>query len=196
MVGSFDFEAEARTGTGKGDARRTRRQGKIPAIVYGAGQAPVKLNLVHHKVLKALENDAVYSHVLTIKYGDQEEKAILKALERHPSKPIIMHMDFLRVNEKEKLRVHVPLHFTNQEVSVGVKRGGVVGHNLVEVEVECVPQDLPEFIEVDLLQVDLGGLVHLSDLKVPKGVEIVDLTHGDDRVVAGIHGTRSSETEE
>lgn len=198
MVGSFEFDAELRTATGKGDARRTRRLGKIPAIVYGGGAAPVQLNLAHHRVVKALENDAVYSHILTLRYGGKEEKAILKALERHPSRPIIMHMDFQRVNEKDKLHVHVPLHFINQETSVGVKKGGVVNHGLVEVEVECLPQDLPEFIEVDMTLIDIGESVHLSDLKLPKGVEILGLAHGGvyDQQVAAIYAARASDVEE
>ncbi len=198
MVGSFEFEAEVRTTTGKGDARRSRRLGKIPAIVYGGGGDQVQLYLTHHRVSKALENDAVYSHVLTIRYDGKEIKAVLKALQRHPSKPIVMHMDFQRVNEKEKLLVHIPLRFINQETSVGVKKGGIVSHNLVEVEVICFPQDLPESIEVDMAEVDLGELVHLSDLKVPKGVELFDLTHGDinDRTVASIHTNRPTDAEE
>jgi large subunit ribosomal protein L25 len=198
MVGSFEFDAELRTTTGKGDARRTRRLGKIPAIVYGGGAAPVQLNLTHHRVVKALENEAVYSHILTLKYEGKEEKAILKAIERHPSRPIIMHMDFQRVNETDRLHVHVPLHFVNQETSVGVKKGGVVNHAMVEVEVVCLPKDLPEFIEVDMAQVDVGGSVHLSDLKVPPGVEIVALAHGaeHDLPVAGIHAARASDAAE
>ena len=197
MVGSFEFDAEIRTTTGKGHARRSRRLGKIPAIIYGGGGEQVQLYLAHHRVMKALENDAVYSHVLTLKFDGKEERAVLKALQRHPSKPIIMHMDFQRVNEKDKLHVHIPLHFINQEISVGVKKGGVVSHALVEVEVACLPQNLPEFIEVDMAKVDLGELVHLSDLKVPEGVELIDLTHGgNDRTVASIHTNRTVDTEE
>ena len=197
MVGSFEFDAEIRTTTGKGHARRSRRLGKIPAIIYGGGGEQVQLYLAHHRVMKALENDAVYSHVLTLKFDGKEERAVLKALQRHPSKPIIMHMDFQRVNEKDKLHVHIPLHFINQETSVGVKKGGVVSHALVEVEVACLPQNLPEFIEVDMAKVDLGELVHLSDLKVPEGVELIDLTHGgNDRTVASIHTNRPVDTEE
>ena len=199
MVGSFEFDAEIRTTTGKGDARRARRLGKIPAIVYGGGVAdPVKLYLAHHRMTKALQNDAIYSHVLTLRYDGKEEKAILKALERHPSRPIIMHMDFQRINEKDKLYIHVPLRFLNQETSIGVKKGGVVSHALVEVEVTCLPQDLPEFIEVNMAQVDLGQLVHLSDLAMPKGVELVDLAHGtaNDRTVASIHTNRPTDIEE
>ncbi len=197
MVGSFEFDAEIRTTTGKGHARRSRRLGKIPAIIYGGGGEQVQLYLAHHRVVKALENDAVYSHVLTLKFDGKEERAVLKALQRHPSKPIIMHMDFQRVNEKDKLHVHIPLHFINQEISVGVKKGGVVSHALVEVEVACLPQNLPEFIEVDMAKVDLGELVHLSDLKVPEGVELIDVTHGgNDRTVASIHTNRTVDTEE
>jgi len=197
MVGSFEFDAEIRTEAGKGDARRSRRLGKIPAIVYGGGAEPVKLFLAHHRVVKALQNDAVYSHVLTLRYGGKEDKAILKAMERHPSRPIIMHMDFQRINEKDKIRVHIPLRFLNQDTSLGVKRGGVISHALVEVEVICLPQNLPEHIEVDMAQVDVGGMVHLSDLQVPKGVEIAELTHGaiNNRMVASTHTTHTTEAE-
>ncbi len=198
MVGSFEFDAELRTKTGKGDARRTRREGKVPAIVYGGGAAPVQLNLNHNDVVKRLENEAVYSHILTLRFEGKEEKAILKALERHPSRPIIMHMDFQRVNEKDKLRVHVPIHFLNQDSSVGVKKGGVVTHAMVEVEVVCLPQHLPEFLEVDLAQLDVGGSVHLSDLKLPAGVEIHALMLGADHdlPVAAIHAARGGEGSE
>lgn len=198
MVGSFEFDAELRTKTGKGDARRARREGKVPAILYGGAGEPVQLNLNHNQVSKRLENEAVYSHILTLKFEGREEKAILKALQRHPARPIIMHMDFQRVDEKAKLRVHVPLHFTNQEISVGVKKGGVVTHALVEVEVDCLPQHLPEFIEVDLASLDVGGSIHLSDLKVPAGVEIHALMQGADHdlLVAAIHATRTSDAAE
>jgi len=198
MVGSFEFDAEIRTNTGKGDARRSRRLGKIPAIVYGGGAEPVKLFLTHHRVLKALQNEAVYSHVLTLRYDGNEEKAILKAIERHPSRPIIMHLDFQRINENDTIRVHVPLHFINQDTSIGVKKGGAISHALVEVEVICLPQNLPEFIEVDMAKVGLGEMVHLSDLQVPPGVEIAELTHGvaNDRTVASIHASHATETEE
>lgn len=198
MVGSFEFDAELRTKTGKGDARRTRREGKVPAILYGGNAEPVQLNLNHNQVSKRLENEAVYSHILTLKFEGREEKAILKAMQRHPARPIIMHMDFQRVDEKAKLRVHVPLHFTNQETSVGVKKGGVVTHALVEVEVDCLPQHLPEFIEVDLANLDVGGSIHLSDIKIPAGVEIHALMQGADHdlLVAAIHATRTSDAAE
>ena len=159
---------------------------------------PVQLNLNHNQVVKRLANDAVYSHVLTLKVDGREEKAILKALERHPSRPVIMHMDFQRVSSTAKLRVHVPLHFINQETSVGVKKGGVVTHALVEVEVDCLPQNLPDYIEVDLVALDLGESVHLSDLKVPEGVEIHALMQGADHdlLVAAIQATRTTDAAE
>lgn len=198
MVGSFEFDVEIRTGTGKGDARRTRRLGKIPAIVYGGGEVPLQVNLLHHRVVKALENEAVYSHILTLKYDGKEEKVVMKAVERHPSRPVIMHMDFQRVSETDKLRIHVPLHFINQDKCAGVKKGGVISHTMVEVEVACLPKDLPEFIEVDMAEVELGQLVHLSDLKLPEGVELADVIHGieDNLPVASVHAARAADAGE
>ncbi|MBP1149511.1 MULTISPECIES: 50S ribosomal protein L25/general stress protein Ctc [unclassified Methylocaldum] len=198
MVGSFVFDAELRTNTGKGDARRLRRAGKVPAVLYGGNADPIGLVLEHNKVVKSLESEAVYSHVLTVKVSGREERAILKGLQRHPSKPIIMHMDFQRVSRGEKIRVHVPLHFVNQDISVGVKKGGVVTHNLVDVEVACTPDQLPEYIEVDLAHVDVGQSVHLSDLKVPEGVEILALAHGPehDLPVAAIQSGKVAESSE
>jgi large subunit ribosomal protein L25 len=197
MVGGFELNAELRTTTGKSEARRARRQGKVLAVLYGGGQDPICLNLEHHKVLKALENEAVYSHILTLKYDGKAEKVILKALQRHPARPVIMHMDFQRVSESDKLRVHVPLHFINQETSVGVKKGGVVTHAMLEVEIDCLPQHLPEFIEVDLANVDIGGAVHLSDINLPAGVAIHALQQGADHdlPVASIHGGRIADAE-
>lgn len=198
MASSFVFEAEARVNKGRGDARRLRQLGKVPAVMYGGGLDPVGLVLEHNKVLKDLENEAVYSHILTIKIDGKEHRAILKDLQRHPSRPVVMHMDFQRVSAAEKIRVHVPLHFINQDISVGVKKGGVVTHNMVDVEVVCLPEHLPEFLEVDLAQVDVGQSVHLSELKVPEGVDVVALSHGIDHdlSVAVIRSGRIGESGE
>jgi large subunit ribosomal protein L25 len=198
MAGSFVFEAESRKVTGRGDARRLRQAGKVPAILYGGGGEPEGLVLVHNKVVKNLENEAVYSHILTIKVDGREERAILKDIQRHPSKPVIMHMDFQRISAADKIRVHVPLHFVNQETSVGAKKGGIVTHNMVDVEVACLPDNLPEYLEVDLAQVDVGQSVHLSEIKVPAGVEIVALAHGTehDLPVAVIQSNRAVEASE
>lgn len=195
MASSFVLEAELRTDMGRGNARRTRQDGKIPAILYGGDVAPVGLVFNHNKILKALENEATYSHILTLRFAGNDETAILKDIQRHPSRPIIMHMDFQRVSESQKVRVHVPIHFINQETSLGAKKGGVVVHNMVDVEVVCLPARLPEFIEVDMAKVEIGGSVHLSGLKLPGGVEIVELLHGadHDQVVAAIQSPRVSD---
>jgi large subunit ribosomal protein L25 len=192
MAGSFVFEAQVRSELGRGHSRRLRQVGKVPAVLYGGGADPVGLVFDHNKVLKALENEATFSHILTLRFDGKEETAILKDLQRHPSRPIIMHMDFQRVSESQKIRVHVPIHFLNQETSVGAKKGGVVTHNLVDIEVSCLPMHLPEFIEVDMAKVDLGDSVHLSDIKLPPGVAIVELMHGPDhdQIVAAIQAGR------
>ena len=192
MAGSFVFEAQVRSELGRGHSRRLRQVGKVPAVLYGGGADPIGLVFDHNKVLKALENEATFSHILTLRFDGKEETAILKDLQRHPSRPIIMHMDFQRVSESQKIRVHVPIHFLNQETSVGAKKGGVVTHNLVDIEVSCLPMHLPEFIEVDMAKVDLGDSVHLSDIKLPPGVAIVELMHGPDhdQIVAAIQAGR------
>jgi len=192
MAGSFVFETQVRSELGRGHSRRLRQVGKVPAVLYSGGADPIGLVLDHNKVLKALENEATFSHILTLRFDGKEETAILKALQRHPSRPIIMHMDFQRVSESQKIRVHVPIHFLNQETSVGAKKGGVVTHNLVDIEVSCLPMHLPEFIEVDMAAADVGDSVHLSDIKLPPGVAIVELLHGPDhdQIVAAIQAGR------
>ena len=201
MAGSFVFDVQVRAELGRGHARRLRQAGKVPAVLYGGDEAPLGLILDHNKVLKALENEATYSHILTLRFDGKEATAILKDLQRHPSRPIIMHMDFQRVSESQKIRVHVPLHFVNQEISVGAKKGGVITHNLVDVEVICLPSQLPEFLAVDMAKVDLGQTVHLSNIALPPGVEIVELHQGPehDLVVASIQsgklGAESPEAE-
>ena len=186
MENNFEFKAENRSSVGTASARALRRTGKIPAIIYGGGKPPVLLSLDHNSVAKRLENEAVYSHVLKIRVDGREEGAVLKDLHRHPFKPIILHIDFQRVSETEKLRVRVPLHFIGEEKSIGVKKGGVVTHTVTDLEVTCLPADLPEFIEVDLAGVDVGESVSLSEIKIPEGVVV--LTHGESRdvTVAGI----------
>lgn len=194
MANVFEFVAEARSGVGSIAAKAVRRQGKVPAVIYGGSSAPEMLVLDHNEIVKHLVHEAVYSHVLDIKIGDKTEKAVLKHIQRHPAKPVILHMDFMRVDSEHKLKVHVPLHFINESVSVGVKKGGVVSHAMADVEVLCMPDSLPEFIEVDLAGVDVGGTVHLSNLVLPAGVEIVALQHGaeHDHPVAQIVKARTS----
>jgi len=200
MSESFIIEAEVRTDTGKGASRRLRHSDKVPAVLYGAGEDPVALTLSHNEMYHHLENEAFYSHILTINVGKKKEKAILKDLQRHPAKPRIMHVDFQRVDMKEKIRIHVPLHFLNEDVSPGVKAGGLVTHSSTELHIVCLPKDLPEFIEVDLGKLELDASLHVSDLTLPKGVESVDLGHGDDsthdHIIAAIHLPRAEKVVE
>lgn len=180
MSSVFEFVAENRDLSGKTAARAVRRGGKIPAVVYGGDAAPQSIVLDHNDVIKHLEHEAVYSHVLDLSVDGRTEKAVLKGLQRHPAKPQILHMDFMRVDETQALKVHVPLHFINEDICLGVKVGGVVTHAMVDVEVSCLPSALPEFIEVNLAEVELGGSIHLTDIVVPEGVDIVALAQEGD----------------
>ena len=189
-MSTIKLEAEVRVDLGKGSSRRLRRlENKVPAVVYGGDKAAQSINLAHHKVIKALETESIFSSVLDLKIGNKVEHVILKDLQRHPYKPVILHMDLQRVSPKDVLVKLVPLHFTNETQAKGVKAGGIVSHTMTQVEVKCQVKDLPEFIEVDLLNVGLNDVLHLSDIKLPKGVKFaVDPTEGGhDHPVVSIH---------
>lgn len=192
MTVEFALNAEVRSDLGKGASRRLRRNvAMVPAVIYGGEKAPQSISLLAKELAKLLENEAAYSHVLTLNVAGSNESVLIKALQRHPAKGFVLHADFVRVIAGQKLTAHVPLHFLNQETSVGVKQqGGEVSHIVAEVEVSCLPKDLPEFIEVDMAAVEIGQIVHLSDLKLAKGVELVALAHGNDLAVANIHASR------
>jgi len=192
MSNSFELKAELRDDTGKGASRRLRHAGLVPAIIYGAHKDPVMITLPHNELIHNLEQEAFYSHILSIKLGRKKEKVILKDLQRHPSKPFIMHADFLRIDEKEAIRVHVPLHFINESSAPGVKAGGRASHTLTDVEVSCLPKDLPEFIEVDMAAMEVGQALHLSELVLPKGISIPALAQdaSHDLAVVSIHAAR------
>lgn len=190
----FELEASVRHDMGKGASRRLRREEKVPGVIYGGGKAPVSLTFEHNKMLKSLENEAIYSHILTLKTGTDSERVILKAVQRHPFKPRLLHVDLQRVRADVKLNMHVPLHFIGGDVAPGVKEGrGTVSHIMNDVEIACLPDDLPEFIEVDLSGMQLNQILHLSDITLPKGVEIVALTHDDDKPVVSVHIPRVEE---
>ncbi|MCP5420570.1 MAG: 50S ribosomal protein L25/general stress protein Ctc [Gammaproteobacteria bacterium] len=194
MSVAFELNAEPRTALGTSASRRLRRQGRLPAILYGGDQPPEELSLDHQQVLRQMANEAFYSHVLNIQIGSRTEQAIIRDLHRHPYKPTLLHMDLLRVTADHKLRAHVPLHFIHEDSARGVKlQSGTVSRLRIEVEVSCLPKDLPEYIEVDLIDLEVGESIHLSELKLPEGVEIVDLMHGaeNDTAVASIHGKRA-----
>jgi large subunit ribosomal protein L25 len=179
MSQDFDLIAEIREDQGKGASRRLRRSGKVPAIIYGAGRPPRQLTFDHNRVIQQLENESFYSSILNIKVGEKSQAAIVKDIQRHPAKRIIMHMDFQRIVEGEKIKMNVPIHYLNAEESIGVKQeGGSVSQLVNDVEVSCLPKDLPEYFEVDIAELKLNEMLHLSDIKVPEGVEIPELAQG------------------
>ncbi|MCK4742923.1 MAG: 50S ribosomal protein L25/general stress protein Ctc [Sulfuriflexus sp.] len=194
MSVTFELDAEVRTDEGKGASRRLRHANKIPAVMYGGGSDPISLTMDHNKMAHALENEAFYSHILTINIDGKAEKAVLRDLQRHPAKMMILHADFQRVNMKEKLHMHVPLHFINEDIAPGVKdEGGRIQHNVVEVEVSCLPANLPEYIEVDVADLAMDHSLHLSDIKMADGVELVQLALGEshDLPIVSIHKPRA-----
>ncbi|MDX1498304.1 MAG: 50S ribosomal protein L25/general stress protein Ctc [Woeseiaceae bacterium] len=198
MAEKFDLIADYRDDKGKGASRRLRREGKVPAIIYGAGRPPRSLSFDHNKVLRQLENESFYSSVLNIKVGDKSQAAIVKDIQRHPAKPQVLHMDFQRIVEDEEIRMNVPIHFMGEKQSPGVRQGGVVSHLMTDVEVVCLPRYLPEYLEIDVSQLELDDMLHLSDLKLPEGVEIPELAQGPehDQVIVTIAIPREEPTEE
>lgn len=195
---NFTLDATVRTDMRKGASRRLRRANQVPGIIYGGHAEPLAITTGHNEFVHKLEHEAFYSHILTVTIDGKAEQAVLKDLQRHPFKPVIMHFDLQRVLANEKIHMHVPLHFINEAISLGVKEGGVVSHTVTSVDVTCLPKDLPEYIEVDLASVKIGGSVHLSDLVLPAGVELVELSHGaeHDLAVAHIFAPRTGGAEE
>ncbi|MBL4762862.1 MAG: 50S ribosomal protein L25/general stress protein Ctc [Gammaproteobacteria bacterium] len=190
MSDLFELNAEIRTDMGKGASRRLRRTNLVPAIVYGVGKEPTAITLKANELTKKLESEAFYSQVLSLQIGKKKENVILRDLQRHPFKAVILHADFLRIDDKKAIQVHLPLHIINDEIAHGVKmEGGVINRVLMEVEISCLPKDLPEFIEVDVAELKLGESIHLTELVIPEGVEIVALAHGADHdtAVVSIH---------
>jgi len=182
----FKLDATARNDLGKGASRRLRRlAGEVPGIVYGGTTAPLNISVSHNELLKHLEHEAFYSHIISLNVDGKAQDVILKDLQRHPAKPLVLHADFLRIDKATRLTTHVPLHFINEATSKGVKiQGGKVVHNLTQIEVSTLPHNLPEFIEVDLGNAELGTIIHISDLKLPSGVISVALSHGADHDLA------------
>ena len=200
MSQEFLIEAFPRGDQGRGASRRLRREErKIPAIIYGGGKDATPVAIWHNELKKALENEAFFSHVLTIELEGKKESVILKDLQRHPYKPLLTHADFLRVDKDHEIHVNVPLHFLNEESAPAIKlQGGVANHQINEVEVICLPQNLPEFLEVDMAEVEMDQVVHLSDLKLPKGVRVAALLQGEDHdlPVVAIHKPRGAKVDD
>ena len=196
MSTELTLNASARAVLGKGASRRLRRNnGEIPAIVYGGNKKPQSLSLIHKDVVKALENEAHYSQVINLNIDGKTESVVLKDLQRHPSKAILLHMDFLRISKATKLTLKVPLQFANEDICIGVKQeGGIFSRAMSDLEIQCLPANLPEFLEVDVAMLRLGETLHMSDISLPEGVESVALSYGADydQPIASVSKARGS----
>lgn len=196
----FKLSLETRADKGKGASRRLRHSDRVPGIIYGDGKEPAAVAIAHKDLAYQLDNEAFYSHILDVTVdGGKAENVVLKDLQRHPSKARILHFDLMRVNANEKITMHVPIHFTGEDVAPGVKlQGGNVSHHAIDVEISCLPKDLPEFLTVDISALKVGEAAHLSDVAVPEGVTVVALTHGaeHDQPVASIHLPRGAKEDE
>jgi large subunit ribosomal protein L25 len=198
-MSDYELRGELRDTGGRGAARRLRREGMIPAVLYGAGQDTVSIQLNANDVHKRLANEAFFSHILDIKVGSGGTQAVLKALQRDPATDRVVHMDLLRVSSTQEITMHVPLHFLAEENCPGKKAGGVINHLLVDLEVSCLPKDLPEYIEVDMSKMDIGDSIHLSELVMPAGVTLLAIAQDpehDQPVVAIQHSQKFDEEEE
>ena len=197
MAAEFELNAELRADKGKGASRRLRRNADmIPAILYGAGKDPQSLTLAHKDIHKACENEAFFSHIITINADGDSQQAIIKDLQRHPAKDRIMHADFLRIQMDQAITVEVPLHFLNEDSCLGVRQGGGnVSHNMTSIEISCLPGDLPEYIEVDIEDLDLGDAIHMSGLKLAEELSIPSLQQGPDHdhVVVSVNAPKRAE---
>jgi large subunit ribosomal protein L25 len=199
MSVDFTLHAKGREVSGKGASRRLRRlTGEVPAIVYGGKEDAQSITLIHKDVIKALENEAFYSHIISLDVDGKSQDVIVKDVQRHPAKTAILHLDFLRISKTTALTIRVPLHFINEDSCIGVKKeGGIISHTMSELEVQCLPKDLPEYIEVDVSELALGSTLHISDITLPKGVESVALSHGSDHdlPVAAVNKAKSGGSE-
>jgi large subunit ribosomal protein L25 len=181
MSQACTLDCQQRHLVGTAPTRRLRRTKQVPAILYGANQPPQSIQVEYKDLIKQLENEAFYSQIITLNLDGQAIQVLLKDLQRHPAKDHPTHADFLRFDATQPIRKHVPLHFTNEEKCIGVKmRGGLIAHSLSEVEILCLPSQIPSYIEVDMTDIDIGGALHLSDLKLPEGVQLCALLSGKD----------------
>jgi large subunit ribosomal protein L25 len=190
----FELAAEARPKLGRTDSRRLRKAGKVPAIMYGGGEGPETMTLDHNALSRQMSREAFYTSILTLKLGSKSQQVIVKDVQRHPARPLIMHLDFQRIREDEEITLNVPIHFLNEANAKGVKeQGGVVDHLLTDVEVRCLPRHLPEYLEIDVTNLELNQIYHLSDIKLPEGVTLVALEHGQDQPVVAVNVPREEE---
>ncbi len=186
---------ELREDKGKGASRRLRHAGKIPAIIYGADKEPVSIQIKQSTITNMAGKEEFFAHIITLDFGDKTEKVLVKDLQRHPYKPQVDHADFLRIDENKKLKANIPLHVIGQESCPGIGKGGLLAHDLIEIEINCLPKDLPEFIEVDISSLEIGDSVHMSDLKLPVGIELIEIIKGHDNTVVHIGRVRGGDAE-
>ena len=181
MAKEFDLIADYREDQGKGASRRLRHEGKVPAIIYGAGRPPRSITFDHNKVMQQLDNESFYSSILNVKVGEKSQAAILKDVQRHPAKRLIMHIDLQRIVEDQAIKMNVPIHYLGEEDAVGVRDGGGTVTKMVnDIEVTCLPKDLPEYLELDISHLELDEMMYITDIKLPEGVEIVGLAQAED----------------
>jgi len=192
---SFTFGADVREMQGKGASRRLRHAGKVPAVLYGGQQAAQALILDQQNLLTMIDNERFFSSIVQLKIGEKTQEAIVKDIQMHPARNVVVHVDLQRVSENEKIRIHLPIHFKGETIAPGVKtQGGVVSHMRADVEVSCLPKDLPEFLELDLSGMNLNDTKFLADIPLPAGVVIPELTRKNAPVVS-IHSPRAEEPE-
>jgi large subunit ribosomal protein L25 len=198
MAEDFKVMAESRADVGKGASRRLRHAGKIPGIIYGAGKDAQSIMMGHDDMVHHLEHEAFYSHILSLELDGKAGKVVLKDVQRHPSRPTLLHMDFLRVSDTHKIHMHVPLHFIGEENALGIKTGGKSQHLMSGIDIVCLAKDLPEFLEVDMSAMDIGDSLHLTDIKLPAGVDIPALAQGDDHnlPIVSIHKAKTKDEDE
>jgi large subunit ribosomal protein L25 len=192
----FELQAESRQAQGRAGNRELRRHGKVPAVLYGGGAAPAAIQLDHNALLRQMSHEAFYTSILTVSIDGQSQSVVVKDVQRHPARPVVLHLDFQRILEDEEITLNVPLHFVGEAAAKGVKeQGGVIEHLATDVEVSCLPRNLPAYIEVDVSQLELNQILHLSDLKLSEGVSLVALAHHQDNPVVTCTPPRREEVE-
>lgn len=193
----FVLNGAPREEFGRAASRNLRRRGRVPAVIYGAGKPPSQITLDFDLLNRQIAQEAFYTSILTVKTGSETESVVVKDVQRHPARGWVLHLDFQRIVADEELTLHVPLHFMNQETAKGVKdQGGVIEHLVTDIEVSCLPRNLPEYIEVDVAELELNEVYHISDLTLPAGVTSVALAHDHDQAVVSIYLPRTAEAEE
>ena len=193
MKENFQINAIPRSDKGKGASRRLRREGLVPGIIYGSGKDPQMISTAHNKLIQNLDQESFYSHILKVDVDGKTQNVVLKDLQRHPSKPFIMHFDLLRVSDTDRIKMFVPFHFLGEDIAPGVKAGGTVSHHQSGTEVICEAQTLPEYIEIDVSTMEMGDTMNLSEVKLPQGVELAAQTDDYDAAVVGVHAAKVAE---